>query len=103
MNRSTGPRKTANLSKSLNQQLNSYAVAATAAGVSVLALGQPAEAKVVYTPAHVVISKLHPHYYLDLNHDGTKDFLLSHTYQPATSHTAVGSGLFAKHEHASDR
>jgi hypothetical protein len=49
MKRSSGPRKTANFSRSIHQQLNMYALAAGAAGVGVLALAQPAEAKIVYT------------------------------------------------------
>ena len=36
MNRPSRPRKTANLSESIHQQLNRYAFAATAAGVGVL-------------------------------------------------------------------
>jgi hypothetical protein len=51
MKRSSGPRKTANLSASLNHQLNGYALAASAAGVALLALAPTAEAKIVYTPA----------------------------------------------------
>jgi hypothetical protein len=55
MKRSSGPHKTANLSESLHQRLNAYALAASAAGVSMLALAPPSEAKIVYTPAHVKI------------------------------------------------
>jgi hypothetical protein len=50
------PRKTVNLSESVHQQLNSYALAAGAAGVSLLALAQPSEAKIVYRPTLVNIS-----------------------------------------------
>jgi hypothetical protein len=46
------PRKTANLSESIHQQLSMYALAAGAAGVGMLALAQSSEAKIVYTPAH---------------------------------------------------
>ena len=73
MARSSRPRKTANLSDSVQQQLNKYALAAGAAGVGVLVLGQPAEAKIVYTPADKGISPGHT-IPLDLNHDGTIDF-----------------------------
>jgi len=48
-------RKSSNLSGSLQRQLNTYALAASAAGVGALALAQPAEAKIIYTPVHVVI------------------------------------------------
>ncbi len=41
----------ARLSASIHQQLNAYALAASAAGVGMLALVQPAEAKIVYTKA----------------------------------------------------
>jgi hypothetical protein len=64
------PRKTpSGLSESVNQRLTMYALAASAAGVSLLALSQPAAAKIVYTPIHHVI---HPNqsFNLDLNHDG---------------------------------
>jgi hypothetical protein len=71
MKRSSGPRKTANLSESIHQQLNMYALAAGAAGVGVLALAQPAEAKIIYTPAHKNIGAKT---FLDLNHDGIHDF-----------------------------
>jgi hypothetical protein len=39
----------------------------------VLALAQPCEAKIVYTPAHVSIG-INSMVHLDLNHDGVKDF-----------------------------
>ncbi len=64
------PRKTAVLSASLQHNLNAYAIAAGAAGVSLLALAQPAEGKIVYTPVHENAVGVD----LDLNHDGTADF-----------------------------
>jgi hypothetical protein len=69
------PRKVTNLSGSTTRQLNTYALAATAAGVGVLALTQPVEAKIVFTPAHHVINA-NQTYRLDLNHDGIADFVL---------------------------
>jgi hypothetical protein len=75
MKRSSRLRKTGNLSESVHQQLNTYALAAGAAGVGALCFGQPAEAKVVYTPAHLKIP-LNTDFFLDLNHDGTNDFVL---------------------------
>jgi hypothetical protein len=81
MKRSSGPRKTANLSDSVHHQLNMYALAASAAGVGVLALVQPSEAKIVYTPTHKTI-RAHQRCNLDLNHDGITDF----TLQITTSH-----------------
>jgi hypothetical protein len=79
MRRSSGPRKTANLSRSVNQQLNMYALAAGAAGMSVLAWTQPAEAKIVYTPTHHVVGK-NGRYKLDLNNDKMADFILVNTH-----------------------
>jgi hypothetical protein len=55
-----------------HHQLNAYALAAGAAGVSLLALAVPADAKIIYTPAHRVI-KDGESYKLDFNHDGSTD------------------------------
>ena len=80
MPRSSRPTRTpANLSESIHQQLNIYALAAGAAGVGVLALAQPVEAKIVYTPAHRVIGP-DSKYLLDLNHDGIPDFTIANSY-----------------------
>jgi hypothetical protein len=38
-----------------------------------LALALPAEGKIIYTPAHVVIPE-NSYYYIDINHDGIYDF-----------------------------
>jgi hypothetical protein len=65
-------RKPSALSESAQRHLNAYALAASAAGVGVLALALPAEAKIVYTKADVVID--FNSYLLDLNHDGVNDF-----------------------------
>ena len=74
MKRSARPNKTAcNLSESVQQHLNMYAIAAGAAGVGLLSLAQPAEAKIVYTSAHRNIGS---QTFLDLNHDGIHDFEL---------------------------
>jgi hypothetical protein len=75
MKQLSGPRKTANLSESVHHQLNMYALAASAAGVSLLALAPSAEGKIVYTPAHVNLPGGQP-FPLDLNHDGKVDFFL---------------------------
>ena len=85
MQRHSGPRKPAsNLSESIHQQLNMYTLAASAAGVSLLALVPPSEAKIVYTPTHHVIGPNHT-YQLDLNHDGTTDFTLGYNFNATTS------------------
>ena len=74
MKRSPRPTRTpANLPESVNQQLNTYALAATAAGVGMLTLAQPAEAKIIYTRVNDAIPR-HEAFNLDLNHDGKADF-----------------------------
>ena len=78
------PRKTFKISDSLNRQLNTYALVASAAGVSVLALARASEAKVVYTETHQVTHTGFP-LYIDLNHDGIKDFVLRTTYYVGSS------------------
>jgi hypothetical protein len=61
------------LPDSLQSRINSYALAASAAGVGMLALAQPAEAKIVYHKTHLVIAGAE-RYNLDLNHDKITDF-----------------------------
>src|SRR2546430_13860364 len=65
----------AELPDSLHRRLNSYALAASVAGVGMLALARSAEAKIIYTPIHRVINP-HDTFKLDLNHDGVTDFTL---------------------------
>jgi hypothetical protein len=79
MKASSQPGTSSKLSESVHHQLNMYAVAARAAGVSLLALAQPADAKIVYTSAHQVIKVGHD-FKLDLNHDGIADFRFLNTY-----------------------
>jgi hypothetical protein len=99
MKRSADLRKTAsNLPESLLLQLDMYTVAATAAGVGMLALAQPAEAKIVYTPAHVMVAQ-HERYGIDLDHDGTTDISLGRgpdegaTYVFASGRNGVAAQL----------
>jgi len=69
-------RPTIRLGTRLDKSLFAYAAAASAAGVGMLALAQPAEAKIVYTPANTEITpKMILN--LDLNHDGIADFRIS--------------------------
>jgi hypothetical protein len=70
-----------------------YALAASAAGVSLLALAQPSNAKVVYTKTHRVIGT-NGFYALDLNNDGTTDFLIRESGN--TSGTVGTNALEAK-------
>jgi len=85
------------LPPSLQHQLNMYALAASAAGVSLLAVAQPSEAKIVYTKTHQTIGN-NGVYQLDLNHDGTVDFLIqesrSSSYGYALfAHAALGNAV----------
>jgi hypothetical protein len=89
MTRSPRPRKPSAISWSTHQRLNFYALAASAAGVSVLALARASEAKVVYTETHQV-TRARVHLYIDLNHDGIKDFVLRTTYYAGSSYFRVG-------------
>jgi len=72
---SKNPRET-RLSATLEKDLLVYATAAAAAGVSLLALAQPAEAKIVYTRTHRVL-RANQTFTLDLNHDRLGDFKIS--------------------------
>jgi len=73
------PRTPVSLSDSVHHQLNMYALAASAAGVGVLVLAQPAEGKIVYTPANIPINVKEGIVYLDLNHDRINDFSFLNT------------------------
>ena len=85
------PRTPARLSDSLHHQLNMYTLAATAAGVGTLAMAQPAQAKVVYTPAHKKLP-LNQYFFLDLNHDGLNDFkFYMFTYFTGARENCVGA------------
>jgi hypothetical protein len=86
------PRKPASLSNSVHRQLNMYALAATAAGVGLLSLAQPAEGKIVYTKAHRLMFKRNALVQLDLNHDGIADFMLGII---ASAYPTDGGGLVA--------
>jgi hypothetical protein len=61
-----------NLNPRLTQRLLAYATVAGAA----VACAPPAQARVVYTPAHKYVNQ---DFYLDLNHDGINDFHI-HSY-----------------------
>jgi hypothetical protein len=88
-------RKASKVSESLQRQLNAYALAAGAAGVGMLALAQPSEAKIVYTKTHQVIGT-NGVYLLDLNHDGVTDFLLVESGTPTFNGTRASNTLRAR-------
>jgi hypothetical protein len=80
--------KTSERPSTLHQHLHMYALGATAAGVSMLALAQPGEAEIIYTPTQVYIGQ--SEYDLDLTGDGTIDFKL----QVWSSSIGSGAGIF---------
>lgn len=77
------------LSKRLHRDLSLYAAAASAAGVSALALTAPAEGQIVYTPAHEKVS-FGQEIRIDLNHDGITDL--------AIREALYSSSIFWRHE-----
>jgi len=89
------PSKPANVRDSLHHHLHLYALAASAAGVSMLALAQPGEAEIIYTPANVTIGP-NQHYDLDLNGDGITDFTIKAFGKYFPPVTYINS-LFVKH------
>jgi hypothetical protein len=72
----TQSRPPTHLAPNLDKGLLGYAVAATAAGVGLLALAQPAEAKVIFTPSDIAIPYMGSIQF-DINHDGIPDFELA--------------------------
>ena len=64
------------LPDSVHRRLNMYACTAAAAGVGVLTLTAPAEARIIFTHAHRTI-RTNQTLHLDLNHDRMSDFLIS--------------------------
>jgi len=71
---SSKSRKQTQLNSNTEKKLLGYAALAGASGVGILALVQPAEAEVVFTPAHQIISGFNGPFLLDLNGDGIADF-----------------------------
>jgi hypothetical protein len=96
-----------NLSPSSQRRLASYALAAGAAGVGVLASAGQLQAEIVYTPTQ---TKIHQNgqtfgFQLDLNGDGITDFELANwvfgaegwnlVHGAVTGNHVVGSGIYA--------
>jgi len=84
MKQSTNQSKQSFRPADFEHRLSMYALAASAAGVGMLALAQPAEGKIIYTKANKQFGRngvLH----LDLNHDGVADFDLKNTYTTSTA------------------
>ena len=70
-------RHPARLSTKLDKNLLAYALAASAASVAVLAMGESAEARIVTTPVNMPITVNSGIIQFDLNQDGIPDFGLS--------------------------
>jgi hypothetical protein len=84
--KSTVSRKPAHLTSKLDASLFGYAIAATAAGVGMLAMPQ-ADAEVVATPANISIPHGGGVIQFDINRDGQMDFGLSFgTFLPVGHH-----------------
>lgn len=81
-------RPAALLNARLDKGLLAYAAAATAAGVSLLALAPMAEAKIIYTKANTEIAP-NKMLSLDLNHDGVSDFNFSNHIVTFTTTTHI--------------
>jgi hypothetical protein len=92
MRSSAGPRDPNQISESLQHQLSLYALAASAAGVGMLALSPTAQAKIVYTPTHVVLPFGVTN--VDFNHDGITDLAFSKSHEHLTSFYGTNLGVF---------
>ena len=80
------------LNHSLDHKLLSYAAAASAAGVGVMAMAQPSAAEIIYTPTHQTSSVNQGPIAIDLNNDGITDFYLSNTSRFSTGRFAGREG-----------
>jgi hypothetical protein len=89
------PRIASLLAQHLDQRLAAYAVAASAAGVGVLALAPQSEAKIIYKNIHHVIGR-NASYALDLNHDGKTDFTIQNVEGGGTCTSDQCNPFFAK-------
>jgi len=83
-------RQVKSLSASLEPRLSIYALAASAAGMGILALVQPALAKIVYTPAKLQLMN-QDQVFFDLNHDGVNDFFF---YGASISRRSISTFFF---------
>ena len=86
-------RESTRLATKLDRNLLAYAVAASAAGVSLLAMSPPAEAEIIATRANIIVPINGGLVQFDVNGDGVPDFGLSAT----TFATTFGSGRHPGH------
>jgi hypothetical protein len=95
--RKISPRSRSFVSARLDMQLAAYVAAAGAAGVGMLATPQDAEGEIVYTPTNV--SLFTGNATIDVNNDGTPDFLIfwtrcaSHANCLEISPLVTGNGI----------
>jgi hypothetical protein len=66
-------------SSTFPHRLNAYALAAGAAGISLLALAEPSSAEIIYTKTNQTMGK-EGTLYLDLNRDGITDVTIENRY-----------------------
>jgi hypothetical protein len=88
----------------LEHKLLGYTAAASAAGVSVMALTQPSQAKIVYTPGDETLES-NQTLAIDLNHDGIVDLTLTNILgsnegylsvtAPGLNHIAMAGSFYA--------
>ncbi len=71
---SSPSRRPIHISPNLDRSLLGYAAATSAAGVALLSLVQPAEAKIIYRPTNIPIPENGGLIQLDINQDGVPDF-----------------------------
>jgi hypothetical protein len=79
------------LEETCHKRLLAYALAASATGVGVLATTPPARAEIVYTPANTKLTN--GPLFIDLNHDGINDFVLSDYPSFVKDRRLAGRGL----------
>ena len=87
-------RPSQDLSESTCHHLNMYALAASAAGVGMLALSQPSEAKIIYRSAHIHIG-INSKVPFDVDRNGTADFIFSDRtsyYSPRATLSIIPAG-----------
>jgi len=97
--RASRSRGIARLSQPVRRELSLYALAAGAAGVSALALSQPAQAQIVYTPDHQVL-EAGSTVSLDFNHDGTADVtIVDRVTKGRSGSLTFARGSFRVHPH----
>jgi hypothetical protein len=89
-------RKPTTLNTNLNKGLLSYVAAACAVSGAILGETQPSDAEVVYTPTNTPILVGSP-VLVDLNNDGTADFVLSNNFNAFDRHPSCTICTFGSH------